>query len=67
MPVGAATGLDDDSVVDCDDVTTVAPDDVLEQIGFLSDADDLALMRALLAADDVVLPPRRTGPPTPRS
>lgn len=34
--------------------------------GPLSDADDLALLRALLKTYDVVLPPRRLGPPVPR-
>lgn len=66
VAVGPENGLDHDSVVNLDDISTVESDDVLEPIGFLTDADALRLLRALLKTFDLRLPPRVSGPPVSR-
>lgn len=65
VPVGPANGLDHVSVINCDDIVTVAPEDVLEHIGFLDDAGEQVLLAALLKTFDFRLVPQRTGPPVP--
>lgn len=53
VPVGAMNGLERDSVISCDNITTVNASDVLEPIGVLGDADELALVHAIHAAFDL--------------
>ena len=67
VPVGPGKGLDRDSVINCDTVVTVGHDDVLGFLGYLTDGEDQLLLRALMAAYDLRLPPRRNGPPVPRA
>ena len=55
VPVGKANGLDHDSVVSCDNITTVARDAVGERIGYLLPAQEEALARAIAAAYDLDL------------
>ncbi len=50
VPVGTRNGLDHDSVINCDDVTTVPADLIGEFIGYLDDDDEWALADALHAA-----------------
>ena len=66
VPVGRRHGLDHDSVISCDNITTIRAADVLEHLGYLDDADEVALLRAIHAAFGLLPPPspsRRTGPP----
>jgi mRNA interferase MazF len=53
VPVGAANGLDHDSVVSCDNVTTITTDRLLQQIGYLLPAQESALTGAIVAAFDL--------------
>ena len=64
VPVGRLQGLDHGGVVSLDTVTTVPTEAVGRWLGYVSDADELLLLRALLAAYELRLPPRRTGPPS---
>ncbi len=50
VPVGAPNGLDRDSVVNCDDITTVPAASIGEHIGWLTEADEFALTGAIIAA-----------------
>lgn len=59
VAVGAANGLDHASVTNCDDVATIGPDELLDHIGFLSDADEQLLLTALLRTFDLTRAPRR--------
>lgn len=63
VPVGRQHGLDHDSVINCDNITTVPAEHVEGFLGFLSDADEQLLLKAVLAAFGLRMPPRRTGPP----
>lgn len=53
VPVGARNGLQQDGVVSCDDVATVAKDAVGASIGLLFDDQEPALARAIGDAFDL--------------
>lgn len=53
VAVGPANGLDHDSVVSCDDITTVPVASLLHQIGSLLPVQETALMEAVIAAFDL--------------
>ncbi len=53
IPVGIDNGLDHDSVVNCDNITTIAVADLGQQIGFLLDSQEDALTAAIHAAFDL--------------
>ncbi len=53
VPVGASNGLDHDSVVNLDGVTTIHVSDLGQQIGFLLDSQEDALVKAIHAAFDL--------------
>jgi mRNA interferase MazF len=53
IPVGRANGLDHDSVVNCDIITTIPASALGPQIGFLLDSQEDALVRAIHAAFDL--------------
>ena len=53
VPVGRANGLDHDSVISCDNVTTIPVTDLREQIGFLFPSQEHALTDALSADFDL--------------
>jgi mRNA interferase MazF len=55
VAVGRDNGLDQDSVVNCDNVTTVEVERLGRQIGFLHDAQEPALAEAIVAAFDLDL------------
>jgi mRNA interferase MazF len=53
VPVDAANGLAEDSVVSCDNITTIPTDALGAQIGLLLDGQERALSRAIQAAFDL--------------
>jgi mRNA interferase MazF len=53
VPVGSANGLDHDSVVSCDNITTITTDRLLQQIGYLLPAQESVLTEAIVAAFDL--------------
>jgi mRNA interferase MazF len=53
VPVGPTNGLQQVSVVSCDNITTVPAAHVLECIGFLRDAEEVFLRKAIEAAFDL--------------
>lgn len=53
VAVGRANGLDHDSVVSCDNLTTVPVGQLLAQIGYLLPAQEEALTAAIVAAFDL--------------
>ena len=53
VPVGSSHGLDHDSVISCDNIVTVHRDDVGDVIGYLHEADESALLEAIVAAFDL--------------
>lgn len=53
VPVGPDNGLDHDSVVACDSITTVDRERVGEVIGFLRESDEARLLEAIVAAFDL--------------
>jgi mRNA interferase MazF len=53
VPVGAANGLDKQSVVACDHVTTIPKDALGSRIGLLLDDQERALSEAIRAAFDL--------------
>jgi mRNA interferase MazF len=53
VPVGAASGLDHDGVVSCDNIYTIAVADLGEQIGFLLPVQEPALAEAIAIAFDL--------------
>ena len=55
VPVGPRNGLDHDSVVSCDHITTVRRSDVGDTIGLLFDDQEPALARAISDAFDLDL------------
>jgi len=57
VPVGPANGLDADSVISCDNVTTVQRADILDVIGYLHERDEPVLFSAIQAAFDLTSPP----------
>lgn len=56
VPVGRRNGLDHDSVVSCDNITTVRMDALGDTIGLLFDDQEPALARAISDAFDLFLP-----------
>jgi mRNA interferase MazF len=56
VPVGPRNGLGHDSVVSCDNITTVRASAVGETIGILFDDQEQALARAISDAFDLYLP-----------
>lgn len=54
LPVGAANGLDHDSVVSLDNVVTIAVADLGPQVGRLLAQQELALTEAIHAAFDLM-------------
>ncbi len=59
VPVGPANGLEEPSVVSCDNIQTIPVVDLGRQLGLLSDSQEAALTEAILAAFDLDLAPRR--------
>lgn len=53
VPVGAANGLDHDSVVSCDNIVTVPAEALGRQLGFLLAAQEAALSEAIQTAFDL--------------
>jgi mRNA interferase MazF len=53
VAVGSANGLDRDSVISCDNITTVPVGQLLQQVGRLLPAQELALTDAIAAAFDL--------------
>ncbi len=53
VAVGPANGLDEDSVVNCDQILTIDAGDLGRQIGALLAAQEPALTEAILAAFDL--------------
>lgn len=53
VPVGHANGLDHDSVISCDHITTVPVGQLLQQIGYLLPDQEEALTAAIVAAFDL--------------
>jgi mRNA interferase MazF len=53
VPVGAANGLDHDSVVSCDNIVTVPVSALGRQLGYLLPAQELQLSAAIHAAFDL--------------
>ncbi len=53
VPVGRANGLDHDSVISCDNITTVPVAVLKTQIGFLLPGQEEALTAAIVAAFDL--------------
>ncbi|MCL2090775.1 MAG: type II toxin-antitoxin system PemK/MazF family toxin [Micrococcales bacterium] len=56
VPVGPANGLDHDSVISCDNVTTVPATTLRRAIGYLLPDQERALARALVLAFDLDVP-----------
>ena len=55
VAVDKTNGLEHESVVSCDNITTVPRDAIGRRIGYLSEAQEPALTRAILAAYDLDL------------
>lgn len=55
VPVGPDNGVDHDSVVNCDDITTVPGRGVGLLVGYLRDDQETALAEAIVAAFDLDL------------
>lgn len=53
VPVGRANGLDQESVVSCDNVTTIDRSRIIRQIGFLLPSQEIDLTLALDHAFDL--------------
>ena len=53
IALGHDNGLDHDSVVNCDNITTIPVADLGQQIGFLLDSQEEALTAAIHAAFDL--------------
>ena len=53
VPVGPRNGLDHDSVISCDNITTVRKDAVHDTIGLLFDDQESELARAISDAFDL--------------
>jgi mRNA interferase MazF len=59
VPVGPANGLDQPSVISCDNIQTIPVTNLGRQLGFLHDHQEPELAEAILAAFDLDLQPRR--------
>jgi mRNA interferase MazF len=55
VPVGKVNGLDHDSVVSCDNITTVRRSQINKLVGYLLPTQEEALARAIAAAFDLDL------------
>jgi mRNA interferase MazF len=53
VPVGLGNGLDHDSVISCDNITTIPVRQLMQQIGYLLTTQEPALTRAISAAFDL--------------
>jgi mRNA interferase MazF len=53
VPVGVANGLDHDSVISCDNITTIPVRQLLHQVGHLLVSQEPALTTAIAAAYDL--------------
>jgi len=53
VPVGAANGLDHDSVISCDSITTIPARQLMHQVGYLLPTQEPALTEAIVAAFDL--------------
>jgi mRNA interferase MazF len=53
VPVGSANGLDRESVISCDNITTVPVAQLLRQVGQLLPDQEVALAEAIVAAFDL--------------
>ena len=53
VPVGAANGLDHDSAVSCDNITTIPRSAIGRRIGFLLPTQEPGLAEAIAAAYDL--------------
>ncbi len=53
VPVGRENGLDHESAVSCDNITTIPVSDLGKQLGFLLDSQEPALIAAIHAAFDL--------------
>jgi mRNA interferase MazF len=53
VAVGPPNGLDHDSVVSCDNITTVPAAQLLQQVGFLLPDQEEELIAAIIAAFDL--------------
>jgi mRNA interferase MazF len=53
VPVGAANGLDRESVVNCDNIVTIQVADLIRPVGFLAEAQELELSDAIAVAFDL--------------
>lgn len=56
LPLGPANGVQGDCVVSLDNIRTIPTEDLGRQIGWLFDAQEPALARALILAFDLDLP-----------
>ena len=54
VPVGPANGLDHESAVKCDQVTSIPADRLLEMCGWFTEEQELALHEAVRTAFDLV-------------
>lgn len=59
VPVGPANGLDQDSVISCDNIQTIPVADLGRQLGLLTDDREPELTAAIGSAFDLDLPARR--------
>lgn len=53
VPVGTRNGLDHESIVNCDGITSILTRNLGPQIGFLLESQELALAAAIQAAFDL--------------
>ncbi|MCL2787242.1 MAG: type II toxin-antitoxin system PemK/MazF family toxin [Micrococcales bacterium] len=53
LPLGPANGLDHSCVASCDNVTTIAKDAIIKQVGYLHDSQEADLTRSLANAFDL--------------
>jgi mRNA interferase MazF len=54
VPVGTRNGLQQDSVISCDNITTIATSDVGEHVGYLLPDQEPALAEAIRTAYDLL-------------
>lgn len=55
VPVGRANGVDHDSVVSCDNITTIPKSAIGKLLGYLQPAQEAALRHAITSAYDLDL------------
>lgn len=65
VPVGPVHGLNVESVINCDNITTVRRGAIRDHIGYLSDSEDSALLYAIQEAFGLLPSPRRPPPAAP--